>query len=267
MTPDGGADAVVHVVRAPHRVLGADDLAVLAPPERARAAAHRREDDRRRTATAALLLRAAAGALTGRSPADVEVVRRCTTCGGDDHGRPELPGTGWHASVSHAGAWCVVALTRAGPVGVDLEELVPLDVARVAPVVLAPGERARDAAQLLRLWVRKEAAVKATGAGLRTPLDTVRVASADAPAALLACPGVPAGTGVLRDVDAPPGYVAAVCVLPASAATGAAVVVRALAAATPAAAAQALGRSAGVGPTSALRAPAPPPVADHPAGR
>lgn len=246
MTPDATA-AVVHVLRTPHQDVGAAGLALLAPGERARADAYRRDDDRRRSRTAALLLRCAAAALTGVPPAAVPVRRRCPGCGEGDHGRPELPGTGWHASVSHAGAWCVVALTRAGPVGVDVEVLVPLDVAEIAPTVLGPGEAAADAAALLRLWTRKEAVVKATGQGLRTPLGDVLVGLADAPAALRACPGVPPGTGVLRDVDAPPGHLAAVCVLTGSlpGAPAPRLVVRTAAVATPADAAHVLGRPVG----------------------
>lgn len=211
MTHDGDRTVVVHVLRVPHHDLGPDERAALSPAERARADAHHGADDRRRALSAALLLRSAAGALTSRPAADVDVRRRCPACGEGDHGQPLLPGTGWHASVSHAGAWCVVALTRGGPVGVDVEALRPLDVGTVGPLVLAPGETAADAPALLRLWTRKEAVVKATGAGLRTPLTDVHVSAADAPAQLQRCPGVDGGA--LRDLDAPPAYVAALCVL------------------------------------------------------
>ncbi|QCB94972.1 4'-phosphopantetheinyl transferase family protein [Cellulomonas shaoxiangyii] len=258
MTHDATPPPVVHVLRTPHQDVGAAGLALLSPGERARADAYRRDDDRRRSRTAALLLRCATAALTGTPPAAVPVHRRCATCGDGDHGRPGLPGTGWHASVSHAGAWCVVALTRSGPVGVDVEVLVPLDVAEVAPGVLGPGEVAAGAAALLRLWTRKEAVVKATGQGLRTPLGEVLVGPADAPAVLLACPGVPPGTGVLRDVDAPPGHLAAVCVLTAARPPGARpsrLVVRGAAVAAPADAAHVLPGPAGA-PTGA--APSPP---------
>ncbi|WP_196250755.1 4'-phosphopantetheinyl transferase superfamily protein [Cellulomonas sp. JZ18] len=243
----GAAPAVVHVVRVPHEEPGEDARSVLAPTERVRAERYRRAEDRRRSLTAALLLRHAVGALTGLRPADVDVRRTCASCGVGDHGRPALPGTGWHASVSHAGAWCVVALTTAGPVGVDVEVLRALDTAGLGAAVLGPGEHARDAAALLRLWTRKEAVVKATGAGVGTPFRDVLVGPADWPAALRGCPGVPPGTGLLRDIGAPAGHVAAVCVLPAPAphgdATASGLDVRELVVPTPDAAGRALARA------------------------
>jgi 4'-phosphopantetheinyl transferase len=204
----------VHVVWAPHDGLAGAAADLLSDVEQARADRLRQPDDRLRSTTAAALLRVVAGDLAGVPPADLDVVRRCRSCGGP-HGRPELPGTGLHASVSHAGGWCVVALTDLGPVGVDVEAVRQVDVAALSSAVLAPEEAVPDLPGFYVLWTRKEAVVKATGEGLLVPLDQVVVAAPGEPPTLVRCPGVADGGGVIRDLAAPQGYAAALAVLPA----------------------------------------------------
>jgi hypothetical protein len=70
----------------------------------------------------------------------VVVDRSCPSCG-RHHGRPHLPGTGLDVSISHSGATVAVAVSNAGPVGVDaqLRDLNP-DLGYVgALAVLSPG--------------------------------------------------------------------------------------------------------------------------------
>ncbi|OUE24568.1 4'-phosphopantetheinyl transferase family protein [Clavibacter michiganensis] len=119
-----------------------------------------------RTAAGRAALRALAAELTGADPADVTVRARCATCGGA-HGRPVLGGSraldGLHASVAHAGASVVVAVSAEGPIGIDAE----------------PRDREAPPGSTLAEWVRVEAVLKADGRGLA--VDPARVRSAPAP--------------------------------------------------------------------------------------
>jgi 4'-phosphopantetheinyl transferase len=60
----------------------------------------------------------------------------------------------------------VVAITDAGPVGVDVEAEGAADFAGFADVALHLGERATNPVDPTRVWVRKEALLKAHGLGL-----------------------------------------------------------------------------------------------------
>jgi 4'-phosphopantetheinyl transferase len=144
-------------------------------------------------------------------------------------GKPCLPGTGLELNLSHAGDWGLVALGDRDPLGVDLEAIVP---ERASPemirAVTSPAERAafaalparEHAAAFFRLWVRKEAVIKALGTGLSRPLDTIDVPLAPAapPEGVVLRPsrsdGAPA-PGMrwrLFDVPAPTGHLAALVV-------------------------------------------------------
>ena len=72
----------------------------------------------------------------------------------------------------------VVALTEAGPVGVDADTvsrtdnfLRPANVVTASEPIVGPGD-------LLTYWCRKESVVKATGHGVRVPLREVVVSPA-----------------------------------------------------------------------------------------
>jgi len=138
---------------------------VLTSQEAERARTFRREEDQVRSRIGAALLRLAVAAEDGRSPREVSVEHRCTTCGGA-HGAPLS--TGLHLSLAHAGAWVVAASCRTAPVGVDVEQVATLenDWSELRAQVLAPTEHAGSPRDLLRLWVAKEAFLKATGQGL-----------------------------------------------------------------------------------------------------
>jgi 4'-phosphopantetheinyl transferase len=102
-------------------------------------------------------------------------------------GKPYLATGQLQFNLSHSRDVALVAVARA-PVGVDLEHprefRAPDRLARricskreYASLREAGGDRgvAGAQAQLLRLWVRKEAVVKGTGEGLVRPLDQVDV--------------------------------------------------------------------------------------------
>lgn len=101
------------------------------------------------------------------------------------NGKPALaPGNRLRFNLTHSGDRAALALAMDCEVGIDLEEVRPLpDLEQIAERFLCP----EDAAEILSLgpgdrerafftcWTRKEAYVKATGAGLRVPLNSFRV--------------------------------------------------------------------------------------------
>jgi 4'-phosphopantetheinyl transferase len=124
--------------------------------------------------------------------------------------------------MSHSGDRALVALTAEGRVGVDLEVVrdVP-DAPRIAERFFSNEECAaldalgREAwrGAFFLCWTRKEAFIKALGAGLSHPLDAFAVTvSPYAPARLLRADGVDGGPSAwsLRDLSGLPAYAAAV---------------------------------------------------------
>ncbi len=188
------------------------DAAVLSAAERERAAAFRRAADRELYVAAHAGLRWFVAPFVGVAPEALEMgAAPCPQCGGP-HGRPVLPqAPDLHVSLTHATGLAAVAVA-ASPVGIDVEPLAR-PAADLDPLVpqLHPDERRAIAAAghphgaLLRLWVRKEAAMKARGLGLAEPLD----------AHSTAWPG-PRGTTTdglaVVDLDVGPDHVAAVAV-------------------------------------------------------
>ncbi|HTH98347.1 MAG TPA: 4'-phosphopantetheinyl transferase superfamily protein [Stellaceae bacterium] len=117
-------------------------------------------------------------------------------------------------NLAHSEEATVVAVTRAGDIGVDVEALRPMDDADglverffsayefEAYMALPPALRE---AAFFTAWTRKEAYVKALGEGLATPLDSFSV-NTDVPARLLE-PVEPPWT--FRHLDLSSGYVGA----------------------------------------------------------
>jgi 4'-phosphopantetheinyl transferase len=191
--------------------------AMLEPHERERLARFAFPWLRTRYAVAHAALRTVAARHLACSPAALRFAA-------GPHGKPLLPGTGLELSLSHADGWGMIALGPAHPVGVDLEAIAPRRVdASMIRAVTSARERAAFAAMpaheqvvaFFRLWVRKEAVIKALGTGLSRPLDTI-----DVPLHAEAPPGGvtlrPAPRPDVRwwlwDVPAPTGYLAAVVV-------------------------------------------------------
>ena len=143
------------------------------------------------------LVRGLTGALPGR---------RCPACGAETHGRPVLPG--WEVSVAHAPGIDIVAVARGVRVGVDVEQVGSARDA-IRTMLVHPDETVADA-DLTRWWVRKAAALKASGEGLRREPATLLL-SEGADGWTVAWPDGTVASG--RDVDAGPGYLAAVCAL------------------------------------------------------
>ena len=125
-----------------------------------------------------LHLARAAATYAGVSARLVRIVKACRLCGSDRHGKPQViaPSVAKpvHVSLSRSGGLTVVAVTDAGPVGIDVEAVQDED--------LTP-------------WVRAESLVKATGHGLTIDPATIT------------------DDRWTSDLPAPDGYVAAVTIL------------------------------------------------------
>ncbi len=206
----------VAVVATTGEVLAHPDLheGLLAPWERRRLARIRVPSRREDVVAARLLLRLCAGRFTGRPPHESAPSQFCAECGLHGHGRPYLPDhPGVGVSLSHADG-LVAAAVGPGAVGVDVEPSSrrpgPLSVlSRLLPAaeVREATGRPDPGAALLRLWVRREAVLKAGQDGLRLLEWTdrrraavVTVASA-APAVTFS-----AGGQVQKDPAGRPGF-------------------------------------------------------------
>jgi 4'-phosphopantetheinyl transferase len=198
-----------------HRLRGLD-LGMLDSSEQARAQRYLLADDRDRFLLGAALLRTSAGHHLGVRPADVSVDRTCPWCE-SQHGRPVLAGTGLHASVSHSGGVVAVAITAAGPVGVDVEAGRAIDISAVTDSVCTPAERScvTGLGDFYAYWTRKEAVLKAAGDGLRRPMTDLSITPPGSAPVLLALGGDAAPACQMADLSAGDGYHAAVAVLTA----------------------------------------------------
>jgi 4'-phosphopantetheinyl transferase len=190
--------------------------ALLDEAEFGRQTRFRTDADRDRFTLAAVLLRAAVGLRTGVEAAAVRVDRRCDDCG-RPHGRPRLTHSGLEASISHSRDVVAVALTTAGPVGVDVEGIGTRGYDTLTPSVCTSVEQEfvctpRD---FYTYWTRKEAVLKATGDGLRVPMTDVVVTPPDAAPSLLAFGAGEPPPCRMVDVSVGHGYAGAVAVLTA----------------------------------------------------
>lgn len=154
-------------------------------------------------------------------------------------GKPELLDHRVFHSLSHSGEVAMVAVSDAGPVGVDVEAVRPdLPAGRLARTFFRPAEAGSVAtaadppARYVRLWTRKEAAGKVTGISLECALRIEVNDATDATGGTVASGAAgrpidvedPTGARVtsrLVDIEAPDGFLAAVAML-----GGAAVIVR-----------------------------------------
>ena len=132
----------------------------------------------------------------------------------EQSGRPRVGDGAIHTSISHADAWVALAVSNAGPVGVDIEPLARLGMlAEIAGSICHPREATaldgcepdRRDRELLALWVRKEALLKAAGVGLSREMSTFLAPEGEN----LLAPGS-SETTCLRMLDAGPRCIASV---------------------------------------------------------
>ena len=130
-------------------------------------------------------------------------------------GRPSVRGSGLHFSFSDSGDRALVAVSRTGPVGVDVERFDPRrPVRRIARRWFAPAEvavldrlpRNEEEAAFYRCWSAKEAYAKGMGEGLAIGFDTFSVAGL----VKAGCDRVRVDGWEVRSLDLGGGYTAAV---------------------------------------------------------
>ncbi|PIB12249.1 MULTISPECIES: 4'-phosphopantetheinyl transferase family protein [Streptomyces] len=183
--------------------------------ERRRARTFRRPADRTLYVAAHIALRRVLAPYVG-APARELVFGRadCPRCGGP-HGRPvvEARGPVPHFSLSHSHGRALIAVS-ARPVGADVERVPGPERVDVCLPSLHPYEQAQltrlqgpeRQAGFARIWARKEAYLKGTGAGIGRWMSEVYVGDG--------AQGAPRGPDgwTVRDVPCPAGHAAAVAV-------------------------------------------------------
>lgn len=150
-------------------------VGLLSPSERTRFSGYSNGVVARRFAVGRAVLRDVLGALQSVAPSEVRLVE-------GEFGKPALAKGSARAplwfSVAHCDELLLVALSREGEVGVDVERSRPIDCwQRVADRTLAPDERAELLRAVergeepdrvfLRHWCRMEAELKAIGCGIQ----------------------------------------------------------------------------------------------------
>jgi len=183
-TPPQIASGELHIWRyslaaPPERTLVAESL--VSPDELARAARFHFPVHRHRYIVGRSQLRRILGSYLKIAPASIAFTY-------SEFGKPHVPPAQNPAalafSVSHSEDLCVVAITHIHPLGVDVERIRPdFGGEEVAQSNFAPAEF-RELLSLspdirpqafFNCWTRKEAYVKALGAGLQIPLDSFEV--------------------------------------------------------------------------------------------
>jgi 4'-phosphopantetheinyl transferase len=168
---------------------------LLSGDELARAARFRRRVDAERFVAARGQLRRILGACLGRCPSEIVFAY-------GPYGKPSVEegraGRTLDFNLAHSEGIALLAVTGGSSVGVDVELPRPgfggIDIARsffaageVDRLVALPA--AEREAGFLRCWTRKEAYVKARGAGLQLGLGSFEVSLAGGAARLLRCAG------------------------------------------------------------------------------
>jgi 4'-phosphopantetheinyl transferase len=211
--------AVWRVPLDPASAPDAGALAELSPAERARAALFATDALRNRWLGAHVALRRILARALDVAPASI-------VYGKADAGKPFIAspaGRGLEFNFSDSGDLALVAVSRCGPIGVDVEFCRPdRDLVAMAESFFAAEEQAalralpeeEQTAAFYRIWARKEAFIKAIGLGLQFGLGRFAVSSeAEAPRLLRVDADARAdGAWRLEDVSAGAGYAGALAV-------------------------------------------------------
>ena len=169
--------------------------ATLSPTELERAARFHFERDRNRFVAGRAILRTTLSRCLETKPQALEFVY-------GPQGKPSLAGSfasrGLNFNLAHSEDLALLAVTRVGSVGVDIERIRPIpDVEQLVARFFSERESAafqklpndQKPAAFFNLWTRKEAWLKATGEGIGHLLNRVEVSFLPGePARLLAFP-------------------------------------------------------------------------------
>ena len=170
---------VIVVVVDPAGVPDERIAACLSAAEQEQAARFRFEKDARHWRACRTALRGILGQALGSDPAELVFEF-------GEHGKPRLapPHDGLHFNLSHCHDLALVALSRSGPLGIDLEpadragSLLGCETSFCHPEEIAalPTPAEARAAALLDLWTSKEALLKALGTGMSLAPESVSLA-------------------------------------------------------------------------------------------
>ncbi len=135
------------------------------------------------------------------------------------HGKPELLSPDKLSfNLSHSGDYAICLVADGAPVGADLERMAPIkDALTVAEQLFSQDEyfALRDLAPdeslalFYRLWVQREAVVKAAGLGFAVPPESISLSTQASTGQWVTLKGQ--GDWWVAPIPAPPGYAAAGC--------------------------------------------------------
>ncbi len=195
--------------------------ATLSTEEKERAARFKFEKHRNRFIAGRGALRDILGHYLDANPADLKFNYSA-------NGKPGLltvpPAGNFHFNLAHSDDLALIAVTRIGMVGVDVECIRPVkEMDQLVARFFSPRENKlfeklsadEKPSAFFNLWTRKEALLKATGEGITRSLSLVEVSFlAGEPARLLAISGdaVKAAEWKLQDFSPAPGFVGAVAI-------------------------------------------------------
>jgi 4'-phosphopantetheinyl transferase len=189
----------------------------LSPDEQARAARFHFERDRGRFIAGRGMLRAVLGRYLQTGPSQLKFAY-------SPRGKPTLAApqeNELHFNLAHSDGLILLAVTRACPLGVDVERIRPLrDAEGIIERFFSPRESAtlkslpadQKPVAFFNLWTRKEAWLKATGDGLGESLSQSEVSLLpDGPARFLSILGdaQAAAAWTLQDLSPAAGFKAA----------------------------------------------------------
>ncbi len=191
----------------------------LSPDERIKAGRFRQIADQERFVLGRAFVRALCGAQM-QMPASAVVIEETLT------GRPHLPDGALDFNVSHSGDCVLIAWSTEGQVGADVEWMKDKDpntLTGIAGASFSAEERAvflaasaeDRGAVFYRIWVRKEAVIKAEGVGLGGPLQDFSVVRLESGQPVWVNHVTFPQSGriwTLIDLESPPGYAAALAV-------------------------------------------------------
>ncbi|GAB3717747.1 4'-phosphopantetheinyl transferase superfamily protein [Amycolatopsis oliviviridis] len=197
-------------------------LALLDELEQGRYDSYRQDIDKRRFLTGRVLAKTVAAERLGLAVEAVKFDATCEDCG-KPHGRPRVPGAPLMLSISHSGDLIGVAATAGTPVGLDVETATRRAEDSLMEYALTPAEQAaisglleaERATAFFTYWTRKEAVMKATGKGLKIPLQSITFSAYDEEARLVRSShaALDPDRTRLADLKATEGYRAAVALI------------------------------------------------------
>lgn len=171
-------EILVWQVEVPHDYTPDVDITLLDEVESKRAASFK-------TAALRAVFVAAHASLRRVLAARLGVNAKSLTFDVSEWGKPSLrhPRCDLEFNISHSANRILIAVSSAGPVGVDVEKILPEPPYEVASIAFSQNERAvlervpaaRRGNVFYDLWTRKEALVKAMGLGLDIELQDIDV--------------------------------------------------------------------------------------------